>query len=367
MTTTTMMKSNNEKTPSSSTAAAATATATTTAPTYARPPPSYTKKLEGVEATPALKELWILAWNVVANTTTNSNNASTSATASSISNSNMSTTTSGTNHNTNNVLHEASRRLTVDEAKRTILFQSKMATTTESEISQQNCVPIPIIRAMEALFMMMSHDEVASSSSNKNDDKNKKSPAWLQLQQELQNSKLVYTPPPVLSAQQQKERQRFVQRMDRLQLKDEERHYNKLTSNLKTRASKMAEDDAYITTKSMTYAASIGLNMIIAPLSFGCFMYFFAGGIFDFMGWTTTHTHLQPGAAVVDIKRVIVSVISGVAMLFIEMILFVIRTHEMDKAMRHKQAKQARLGGGGGGSGAFGPYSAKTARDFKED
>jgi Endoplasmic reticulum-based factor for assembly of V-ATPase len=332
-TTTTMTKSSGKKDINPST----TATATSSSPTYARPPLSYKKKLEGVEATPALRELWKQVLYV----------ANSASTAAATTNETASNSTNNKNDGKNNIVHEASRRLTVEEATN-IILQSKI--TTEKEILQQNCVPIPMIRAMEALLMSRHHVDDAHSSCDN---------TCQLLQQALQKSKLVHTQPPVLTEEQGKERQRFVQRMDRLQLKDEERHYNKLTANLKTRASKMADDD--VTTKSMTYAASIGLNMIIAPLSFGCFMYFFAGGIFDFMGWT----HLQPGS-VVDIKRVIVSVISGVAMLFIEMILFVIRTHEMDKAMRHKQAKQTRLHGGAG-VGAFGPYSAKTARDFKED
>ena len=65
--------------------------------------------------------------------------------------------------------------------------------------------------------------------------------------------------------------------MDRLRLRAEEARYKKLTQNLDT----YVEDD--VTTKSMTYAASVGLNMIVAPLSFGVFMYFFAGAIFGWM------------------------------------------------------------------------------------
>lgn len=46
-------------------------------------------------------------------------------------------------------------------------------------------------------------------------------------------------------------------------------------------------------------------------------------------------------------------------MLIVEMILFVIRSHEMDKAMRKKAKKSKR--------GAFGHYTADTARHFKGD
>ena len=64
--------------------------------------------------------------------------------------------------------------------------------------------------------------------------------------------------------------------MDRLRMQYEETKYMKLTDNLQDHR---CDDD--VTAKSMTFAASVGLNMIVAPLSFGCFMYFFAGGIFD--------------------------------------------------------------------------------------
>ena len=91
-------------------------------------------------------------------------------------------------------------------------------------------------------------------------------------------------------------------------------------------------DDA--TLKSMTYAASIGANMIVAPISIGVLMYFFAGKLFAF---------IVPGYQVeegkINIHGVIVGVISGVVMLFIEMILFVIRNHEMDRFITKKMKK----------------------------
>jgi len=83
----------------------------------------------------------------------------------------------------------------------------------------------------------------------------------------------------------------------------------------------------------MTYAASVGLNMIVAPISFGVFMYFFAGSIFNrFFGSDNDNDT----SGNVDIKRVIAGVVSGVCMLFVEMILFVIRSHELDSSVRKK-------------------------------
>ena len=57
------------------------------------------------------------------------------------------------------------------------------------------------------------------------------------------------------------------------------------------------------------------------------------------------------------LSKVIAGVVSGVLMLMIEMILFVIRSHEMDVASR-KKAKKAR-------PGAFGHYTSHTERHFK--
>ncbi|KAL7434853.1 hypothetical protein ACHAXM_004396 [Skeletonema potamos] len=53
---------------------------------------------------------------------------------------------------------------------------------------------------------------------------------------------------------------KFQKRLERLRLQDEERSYLNLTTNLKTAAS--LKDDN-VTVKSMTYAASVGLNMIL--------------------------------------------------------------------------------------------------------
>jgi len=55
--------------------------------------------------------------------------------------------------------------------------------------------------------------------------------------------------------------------------------------------------------------------------------------------------------------QVIAGVVSGAIMLMVEMVLFVIRSHEMDKATR-KKAKTAK-------PGAFGHYTSNTERHFK--
>ena len=128
---------------------------------------------------------------------------------------------------------------------------------------------------------------------------------------------------------------KFQKRLERLRLQDEERSYLNLTTNLKTAAS--LKDDN-VTVKSMTYAASVGLNMIVAPISFGVFMYFFAGSIFNRFFGSDNDDNDNNGD--IDIKRVIAGVVSGVFMLFVEMILFVIRSHELDASVRKKSKKR---------------------------
>jgi hypothetical protein len=125
---------------------------------------------------------------------------------------------------------------------------------------------------------------------------------------------------------------KFQKRLQRLRLQDEERSYLNLTTNLKTAAS--LKDDS-VTVKSMTYAASVGLNMIVAPISFGVFMYFFAGSLFNRLFPTD-----ENDTGDIDIKRVIAGVVSGVFMLFVEMILFVIRSHELDSSVRKKSKRK---------------------------
>lgn len=128
-------------------------------------------------------------------------------------------------------------------------------------------------------------------------------------------------------------------RRQRLRMLGEERSYGKLTRNLKTH-SILKDDD--ITTKSMMYASSVGLNMIVAPISFGVFMYFFAGGIVSrFIDGEQQDDNIinydrWQGTGGVDVRRVIAGVVSGVFMLFVEMILFVIRSHELDAEVARK-------------------------------
>jgi hypothetical protein len=219
---------------------------------------------------------------------------------------------------------------------------------------QLEWIPIAIIRTMDAILKRSEATTTVIGDS-----------ACDELQTALRSTSLVFTAPPLSDddnadgsslAENEKygstlEERKFRQRMQRLRFQHEETKYARLTNNLKMNA--VADD---VTTKSMTYAASIGLNMIVAPISFGVFMYFFAGSLLDYI-WSSPSvaargsTHVPP-----DIKRIIVGVVSGVVMLFIEMLLFVIRTHEMDKAMRKKAKKKPS---------PFGHYSSESAKLYQ--
>jgi hypothetical protein len=191
----------------------------------------------------------------------------------------------------------------------------------------QEWLPIPIVESMKMLLNVVQQTA---------------------LEQALSKTQLVFTP-PLPSGPETEEERRYRQRLDRLKLRDEETQYSKLTSNLDNER----PDD--ITTKSMTYAASVGLNMIIAPLSFGVFMYFFAGGLLDYFFPSVVD---KRNANATDIKRVIIGVISGVIMMFIEMILFVIRTHEFEKHTRRKEKKNRKK--------PFGHYSSKDIGVYQD-
>merc|ERR1712183_487301 len=81
-----------------------------------------------------------------------------------------------------------------------------------------------------------------------------------QLEKAMKAGVSLYFTSPAEPKQETEERRKFKERMERLRLKNEETKYSKLTSNLQS--DKNADD---ITAKSMTYAASVGLNMIVAP------------------------------------------------------------------------------------------------------
>ena len=133
----------------------------------------------------------------------------------------------------------------------------------------------------------------------------------------------------------QEEKIQYEKRIQKLKLGIEERNYSKLTSNIESKKN----DDAALS--SMLYASSVGMNMIVAPISIGVLMYFFAGKL---MVWIFANDSVDSNRkeGKLNIHGVIVGVISGVIMLFIEMILFVIRNHEMDRVLSDKKKKSKK-------------------------
>lgn len=205
------------------------------------------KTLEGVKATPEL--LSLLSESITAAATNDDKSASEQVPGSAVAN--------------------AMAPLPLSEAKP--LLKSR---------SDDNVVPLSVIRAMYSAL---------------DDDGRKK------LDTALAQTQLVYSQPPP-PQEETPEQVKFHKRMERLRLRAEEARYMKLTNNIDTKV----EDD--VTTKSMTYAASVGLNMIVAPLSFGVLMYFFAGAVF---GWVLGEDarELQPHET--DIKSVIAGMLFG--------------------------------------------------------
>ena len=145
---------------------------------------------------------------------------------------------------------------------------------------------------------------------------------------------LQFTAPPSKTDKLSTEEARYQKRIERLRLKAEENRYSRLVTNLDR---KVADDE---TMKSMKYATSVGMNMIVAPISFGAFMYFFSGQLFGRVLDKDGDGQSRHVNNNVDIRAVITGVISGVIMLFIEMTLFVIRSHEMDAAVTKKAKKR---------------------------
>lgn len=175
------------------------------------------------------------------------------------------------------------------------------------------------------------------------------------LDRALSSISLLAFSPPQPEPELTPHRQKYLARMEKLRLKSEETKYSKITTNIKDQRQ---EDDH--TAKSMRYAASVGINMIVAPISFGAFMYFFSGGVFDYLfppGEEDNFANKNPSG--VDIKRLILGVVSGVAMMIIEMVLFVIRSHEFESHTTKKKKKK--------GVQPFGEYSANSAMTYKDD
>lgn len=164
--------------------------------------------------------------------------------------------------------------------------------------SDDDVIPLLVIRAMYSVMDKKSSEKLDFA---------------------LAQTQLLYSAPPP-PQEETLEQRKFQKRMNRLRLRAEEARYMKLTENIDT----TKEDD--VTTKSMTYAASVGLNMIVAPISFGVFMYFFAGAVF---GWVLGEDaqELQPHQT--DIKSVIAGAFDRQCIVLVGCCYLSVRTHPL--------------------------------------
>ena len=246
--------------------------------------------------------------------------------------------------------------------------KKKMKNQEEEDDDEIKWIPIPVIDAMQTIFKQQHQGRKVGGKAEA--DTGCSEDYVDQLEDALSHTTLVFTPPPPATSSSSKDPEQiaFQQRLERLRLLQEEKKYTKLTNNIDT--GKPVDD---ITARSMTYAASVGLNMIVAPISFGVFMYWFGGSLLDWIFVTTTpsddvnedgshSSHHNP----VDIKKVLIGVISGVIMLFIEMILFVIRTHEFESYQQQGSSKKSKNNNKKGGKNQhhnpFGYYTSETPK-----
>jgi len=209
--------------------------------------------------------------------------------------------------------------ITANKAKSLLETTITAIKSDKSSVSGGAVLPLEGVQAIKILI------------NNSQSDPDTREQLLQRLESALRQTGLSFSP-----NQKKSDNPELEKRLKRLRLQDEERSYMNLTTNLKN-ASSLKDDN--ITAKSMMYATSVGLNMVVAPVSFGVFMYFFAGSIFSrFFDSDEEDGHRRPGD--VDIRRVIAGVVSGVFMLFVEMILFVIRSHELDASVRKKSRRK---------------------------
>jgi len=282
----------------------------------------YKKRLEGINVNPALYDLWKTAYSTHVQ----------GAKGGSSSSSNSSSSSSSNDDDENKNGSAAPR--TESEAIKAL----REAGDPSSKKKKKNKPVVMPIRVLQSIRILSPSAEQLESL-----DRALSSPSL----------SLAFTPPPP-EPELTPERQKYLARMGRLRLKVEETKYTKITTNIKDQRQ---EDDR--TTKSMTYAASVGINMIVAPISFGTFMYFFSGGVFDYLfppGEDDSRRNKNPSG--VDVKRVILGVVSGVIMMIIEMVLFVIRSHEFESHTTKKKKKR--------GVQPFGSYSANSAMTYTD-
>lgn len=271
------------------------------------------KRLMGVELTPDLQKLLRVVCEDVRSTSSEAsgdNNAKT----------------------TSSVVASAISPLSHSKAYKMVQDASTKLKESATDDGEPLFLPIAVLRALQTIL--------------------RANPDLQQQHDPMQPQKLVFRHIAVESTRSAHEQRSYEQRIERLRLQHESQRYSKLTRNI---VSNVQDDD--ITAKSMTYAASIGLNMIIAPISFGVFMYYFGGSLLDFV-WPLV-TSGRNAAVKQEMRKILLGVVAGVVLLFVELLLFVIRTHALDTAVRKKKTKRTA-------ATPFGHYTSSTSKTYRD-
>ena len=247
-------------------------------------------------------------------------------------------------------LSSTSSSLTLADARQ--IIERCISDNANLSPSENATVSLNVITAVKRLNQISSTDGHSTSGIQSHDLllRLEQCLAYTQTQLTFPNNNTTNTKTHKSTTPPTQEQIKFRKRMERLKLAQQERSYTKLTSNLDL------NDAPDTSIKSLMYATSVGLNMIVAPLSFGTFMYFFAGKIFGWVLGDDKSSSSNSATGNVDMKGLIAGVVSGVIMLFIEMILFVIRNHEMDKAITKKSKNEK--------ANPFGYVKSKAQRTF---
>ena len=145
--------------------------------------------------------------------------------------------------------------------------------------------PIPL-NAVTIAKAIAAASDTASASASASTPRTSTITSLQKLNRALERTQLEFSKPP-----KPPKSQVYQTRIVKLKLAEQERNYTKLTKNIHHAEA----DDATI--QSMMYAASVGANMIVAPISIGVLMYFFAGKLFSFIT-----PGYQPEPGMINIK-----------------------------------------------------------------
>ena len=142
------------------------------------------------------------------------------------------------------------------------------------------------------------------------------------LRDTLRGSKLVFAPPPQKTTSEAVARRRNI-----LQARAERRAYDKMVESVAPRPVRPEERVA----TSLKHSFTVSANMIMTPVGVGAVGYRLA-------------KHKVP-----EKHRIVVALVCGVGMLFVEMILFLARTYSVEAhtAKRERRAAAGRFGPAG--------------------